>query len=98
MATVKLFGNLRQLGVDAQMTTTEETVRAVIGHLCAGNEGLGAAIFDGDKLAPHVRVMINGKDIELLAGLDTAVTPADKIAIFPPIAGGASGKRENGGL
>jgi molybdopterin converting factor small subunit len=32
--------------------------------------------------------MVNGIDSELMAGLETAVSGDDQLAIFPPIAGG----------
>ena len=64
------------------------TVQEVMVALCDGNEGLQAAIFDGRELAPHVRVMITGRDIELDQGLDTPLADDDQLAIFPPIAGG----------
>jgi molybdopterin synthase sulfur carrier subunit len=65
-----------------------ETVRAVILALCVENTALKEAIFDGDVLRPHVRVMIDGRDIELAEGLETSLTGNEQVAIFPPIAGG----------
>ena len=64
------------------------TAGDVLRDLCAGNPILRDAIFDGQALAPYVRVMVNGRDIELANGLDTPVNEDDQLAIFPPIAGG----------
>jgi molybdopterin synthase sulfur carrier subunit len=58
--------------------------------LCAENIALSSAIFDGDHLRAHLRVLVNGRDIELAQGLDTRVDAHDQIAIFPPIAGGSA--------
>jgi MoaD family protein len=88
MITVKLFGNLRDYTADSTIDAPGDTVREVLLWLCKSNHGLYGAIFDGDALQPHVRVMIDGHDIELDAGLDTPVSASQKIAIFPPIAGG----------
>ena len=88
MITVKLFGNLRDYTADSTIETPGGTVREVLQGLCESNHGLYQALFDGDALQPHVRVMIDGHDIELDAGLDTPVSASQQIAIFPPIAGG----------
>jgi molybdopterin synthase sulfur carrier subunit len=88
MATVKLFGGLRNLGAAPVNDVEGQTVRAVILALCAENTALKEAIFDGDVLRPHVRVMIDGRDIELAEGLETPLTGNEQVAIFPPIAGG----------
>jgi molybdopterin synthase sulfur carrier subunit len=88
MAVVKLFGGLRDHAAAAQIEVSGATVREILLALCAGNDPLRSAIFDGEELQPHVRVMITGRDIELNQGLDTPVSDIDQLAIFPPIAGG----------
>ncbi|MGB3715517.1 MAG: ubiquitin-like small modifier protein 1 [Candidatus Promineifilaceae bacterium] len=88
MITVKLFGNLRDYTADSTIEAAGNTVREVLLGLCESNQGLYQAIFDGEALQPHVRVMIDGRDIELAAGLDTTVSASQRIAVFPPIAGG----------
>ncbi|MCP4418380.1 MAG: MoaD/ThiS family protein [Chloroflexi bacterium] len=85
---VKFFGGLRQKAGGAVKDTTGRTIREVLESICVENDALRAAIFDGNKLRPHVRVMVNGRDSELNDGLETAVSNNDQIAIFPPIAGG----------
>ena len=88
MALVKLFGNLRDLVDSREVRIDGDTVRHVLDGLCHDNEALTAAVLDGDKLQPHVRVMINGRDVELHLGLDTPIGEHDQLAVFPPIAGG----------
>jgi len=85
---IKLFGNLRQMAGNSEQEGSGTTVREVLTNLCADNQPLQAAIFDGSKLRVHVRVIVNGRDSELAQGLETAVANNDQIAIFPPIAGG----------
>ncbi len=87
---VKLFGGLRKEAGVPELAASGATIREVLIMICSANEALGAAIFaeNGDRLRPHVRVMVNGVDSELADGLDTAVDENDQIAIFPPIAGG----------
>lgn len=85
---IKLFGGLRQRAGRAKLEASGATLGEVLYNLCAHNQSLRAAIFEGDALRPHIRVMINGHDYELAQGLDTLVSADDQIAIFPPIAGG----------
>ena len=85
---IKLFGGLRQNAGSAELEASGETLREVLNNICAENESLRAAIFDGNVLHTHVRVMVNGRDSELAQGLETPVSADDQIAIFPPIAGG----------
>ncbi len=88
MATIKLFGNLRDYVRSPVSEVPGQTVEEILRTLCGGNQDLGAAVFDGASLRPYIRVMVNGHDIELADGLETRVSETDSIAIFPPIAGG----------
>lgn len=36
----------------------------------------------------HISVMLNGRDITFLAGLDTTLSDGDSVIVVPPIAGG----------
>jgi len=83
-----LFGGLRQKAGGAEKAASGATLREALEDLCSGNAALREAIFAGDALQPHVRVMVNGRDSELAQGLDTIVAEDDEIAVFPPIAGG----------
>jgi MoaD family protein len=40
----------------------------------------------GDR--PYVKVMVNGRLLEQLQGLDTPLGPEDTVGVFPPVAGG----------
>jgi molybdopterin synthase sulfur carrier subunit len=85
---VKLFGDLRRHTGQLAVTASGTTIGEVLRELCTAYPALEKAIFDSDQLQAHVRVMVNGQDIELADGLDTPVSESDKIAVFPPIAGG----------
>ena len=88
MSKVKLFGGLRAKAGQAEIMVDGETVGEVLARLVNNNLALQEVIFSGDALQTHVRVMINGRDIELADGLQTAVSADDQIAVFPPLAGG----------
>jgi molybdopterin synthase sulfur carrier subunit len=85
---IKFYGGLRQIAGIKEMVITGVTIREVLEKICADNESLCMAIFDGANLHQHVRVMVNGRDSELALGLETPLSGDDQIAIFPPIAGG----------
>lgn len=85
---VKLFGNLRQHTGQLAVTASGATIGEVLQDLCATYPALEKALFDADQLQAYIRVMVNGRDIELADGLNTPVSETDQIAIFPPIAGG----------
>ena len=49
-------------------------------------------IYDGrvSRIAshPHISVMLNGRDIDFLRGLETTISDGDSVIVVPPIAGG----------
>jgi len=88
MPLIKFFGNLRQLANISRIEAEGETVKDLLDALCYDKEALRNAIFDGDQLRQHIRVVVNGHDIMLDRGLDTRLVENDQVAIFPPMAGG----------
>ena len=85
---IKLYGGLRQIAGTKEQEVPGETIREALEKICADNESLRMAIFDGTNLQQHVRILVNGRDSELAQGLETPVSANDQIALFPPIAGG----------
>ena len=45
-------------------------------------------VLDGTNLKSSIKMIINGRDIEYLNGLDTQLKDGDVIVLIPPIAGG----------
>ncbi len=84
MPSVTLYGNLRRY-TQPQLQIDATTVRALIEQL---EPDLRAMIWENDTLRPFIRILINGKDIELMNGLDATIAENDHLSIFPPIAGG----------
>ncbi len=50
--------------------------------------GLLAHLLEGKELKSGVVILVNGKNIHHLAGLETQISPGDTVVIFPPGAGG----------
>lgn len=69
--------------------TTPATVRALLGELVAayGEEFASWVLPDGQSLGLSI-VLVNGKDVRSLQGLDTPLQDSDHVFIFPPVAGG----------
>lgn len=60
----------------------EELVKAVGPHL-------REALYDErGSLRPFLKVLVNGRDIEFLSGLDTQLSEGDEVSIIPPAGGG----------
>jgi molybdopterin synthase sulfur carrier subunit len=89
MAHIKLFGNLQRRAGTTAVTASGDSIADILQTLFVSYPDLETAVLDDNQQPkPHVRIMVNGHDIELGDGLETAVNEQDTIAIFPPIAGG----------
>lgn len=73
MAIVQLLGGLRRFGPPRQVVAGS-TVRAVLNQLEAARPLLFP---DGVRLNPDVVVLVNGRNIEFLCGLDTQLSALD---------------------
>jgi MoaD family protein len=54
-------------------------------------EGLKSRLLESDHPVTthsYIRLMVNGRDIAFLRGLDTVLEDGDEILILPPVAGG----------
>ena len=90
---VRLYARLRQIAETRELefsVEVERTVGDVLRELVVRFPGLNEAIWQPDgSLVGHVAVLLDGRDIRHLAGLDTPVHMADHMDIFPPVGGGA---------
>ena len=90
---IRLYARLRQIAETREMELSvgaEQTAGDVLRELVVRFPGLNEAIWHPDgSLVGHVAVLLNGRDIRHLAGLDTPVHMADHMDIFPPVGGGA---------
>ena len=87
---VKLFAYLRDYaGVREVEVSRCETVRQLLGELC-GRFGarFEKELFDKEHLSGRVIVLVNGRNILDLKGLDTELKEDDEVSLFPVVAGG----------
>ncbi len=92
---VRLYATLRQT-VGTKIVEipvqAEQTVGDILRALVQLHPSLDKAIWYPDgSLAGHVAVILNGRDVRHLDGVDTPLSDEDTLDVFPPI-GGGSGK------
>jgi molybdopterin synthase sulfur carrier subunit len=89
---VRLYATLRDLlkSSTVEVDLAEDTtIRALLRRLVAEHPELGSKLWDDEeRLTGLVKVLLNGRAIQHLAGLDSPVSPGDNIALFPPVGGG----------
>lgn len=87
---VKFFATLRNLTGEKECSLTlNATLRDLLAKLCEkyGCSLASALLVDGG-LHPDILILVNGRAIEHLDGLDTVLKDEDIISIFPKLAGG----------
>lgn len=90
---IKLFASFRQPGLPDRLAVSippGATVMEALERLFAERPALRAAVMASSRreVQPHVNLMLKGRLIRDLQGLDTPVTDGDTLALFPPVAGG----------
>ncbi len=87
----------RQLGMgDGESTvmevplTGDRTVRSVLAHLASRSEPFSRLVYDteGDHIRDHVALIVNGRMVELIGGLDAQLRAGDHLLLIPGFSGG----------
>ena len=52
-------------------------------------------LFKGRRLRDHIQILVDGRNIKTLNGLDTRLEEDSTLAIIPPVGGGTSGTSDN---
>jgi molybdopterin converting factor small subunit len=95
MATLKIPPILRtEAGGVRLVEVGGGTVREALGELVAAHPALESRIFDDGALPSFLNVFVDGDDIRLHAGLDTAIAAGSTIVLLPAVAGGCEMTRE----
>jgi MoaD family protein len=91
---VRLYATLRQtvgIKVVEIPVKVNQTVGDILHALVDRYPELSEAIWYADgSLAEHVAVILNGRDVRHLDGVDTPLTDDDTLDLFPPVGGGVS--------
>lgn len=87
---VEFFATLRDLlGTNSVELDCADTVSdAILALIERFGEVFRDAVMEGDKVKEMVKILVNGRDVRELRGLETELSDGDCISIFPPVAGG----------
>ncbi|GMR10787.1 MAG: hypothetical protein BMS9Abin28_1610 [Anaerolineae bacterium] len=92
---IRLYATLRQIAGTREVEMPvegQQAVGEVLRALVERYPRLSEAIWNADgSLANHVAVVLNGRDVRHLDRVDTPVSDDDRLAVFPPVGGGANG-------
>ena len=89
---IRFYATLRPLvgGRSVALDDPPDTVAAVLRRLSDAYPRLEEHLLDdAGQVLPFVAVMVDGRDIRHLEGLQTRISPTSEMDIFPPVAGGA---------
>lgn len=89
---VKVFANLREIvkvksheiGVEMKWGKVRNVLEILLQRY--GN-ALRDAIFNPDG-GLRIKILLNGRDIDYINGLESEITEEDILYLFPPVAGG----------
>ena len=89
---IKFYATIREMvgGKEINLALDPHaTVRMVLRQLSDKYPELGQKLWDEDEVPRgFVKVLKEGRDIQYLQGLDTALAEADTLSLFPPVGGG----------
>lgn len=91
MVRVRLFAKFRELAGTGEMEVEAEDVRSLLRTLRERRRELGEALLEDPErvsLRKTVKVLVNGREIRWLKGLDTPLREGDVVYLFPPVGGG----------
>lgn len=65
------------------------TIGDVLHTLARAYPDISAKLWDSEgQLTDYVTVLLNGRSVKYLRGLETPVAESDTISLFPPVGGG----------
>lgn len=88
---IRFYATLRPLvgGRSVELSDPPETIGGILERLASEYEGLQDQLFDEDgTVRRFVAIMVDGRDIRHIDGLQSRVNPKSELDIFPPVAGG----------
>jgi len=87
---VEFFNTLREKvnGLKYVEMENVNTLRDVLTKLDEMFPNLKEEIWDGENLNEEYLIMINGRNIAFLGGVDAKLSDGDEVSMFPPAAGG----------
>ena len=88
---MKMFANMQEISGTGEVSLEADTVMSALEQLVDMFARLKAEIFEDygrRELKARVKIMVNGRNIDYLDGLETRLSEGDRVAVFPILAGG----------
>ncbi len=85
---VRLFANIREIVGGRELFLDSTTVNGVLDTLTSMKPDLRDVLFEDGALRPYITVLLNGRNINEIDGITSALSEGDEVAIFPPVSGG----------
>ncbi len=89
---IRIFATLRDIVGHKSIYidhVPDMTVRQVLQEVIAAYPALHAKLLDEQGgLHKSIHLLVNGRDVRFLDGLETEVAAQDSVRIFPPVGGG----------
>lgn len=83
MAEVRFLGAIRRVAGKASFGIDAGTVGQLLEALRqVMSPAFQEFLFEGEKLQQDVEVLVNGRKISLLDGIETALAPFDQVTLF----------------
>jgi MoaD family protein len=89
--TVHYFATIRTYTGESQRTLDDPpaTLGPLLETLAARyGTAFRRAVFAGDELGGEIIILVNGRNVLYLQGIDTPLNASDEVSIFPMVAGG----------
>ena len=88
--SIKAFATFRNvLGKERLVEIAEgEDITDLLNALCNSFGGLRDLLFDDSGLKDDVNILVNGRNIQALNGVQTKLADRDELALFPAAIGG----------
>ena len=87
--TMSVEGTSDEITIDQEIEG-DKTVRDLLNRLVGRYPRFGQIAFDvkGQRLTDRVSIFFNGRNLELVNGLETRLSDGDTLTLVPPIEGG----------
>ncbi len=89
--TVKYFATIRTYAgeTERRLDDAPADLRELLAALAARyGTPFRRAVFSDDELGSAIIILVNGRNVLYLQGLDTSLGEDDEVSIFPMVAGG----------
>lgn len=91
MALVRLFASLRKVVGQKELVIPADSVRELVEKFTESYEKISPLLLESAnplKLKPYNIILVNGRDIRSLHGVQTRLKNEDVVSMFPPVGGG----------